>query len=113
MAGLADADGVLARLGGLSERRFRQALERLRTWADTADGQLREPSQGADTARAVLVLYALANELNAGGISMDSVVARLPASGPLNLAQLRRIVAAELGAPSKVLAPIRVAEEIR
>ena len=67
----------------------------------------------ADTARAVLVLYALTNELNAGGISMDSVVARLPASGPLGLAQLRMIVAAELGAPSKVLTPIRGVEEIR
>jgi hypothetical protein len=104
---------ILRRSGGLSERRFQRALDSLRAWADAEDGRLREPSRGADTARAVLVWYALANELNAGGISMDSVVARLPASGPLDLAQLRLVVAEELGAPSKVLAPIRRAQEVR
>jgi hypothetical protein len=104
---------ILRRSGGLSERRFQRALESLRAWVDTADGRLREPSRGADTARAVLVWYALANELNAGGTSMDSVVARLPASGPLDLAQLQMVVAAELGAPSRVLAAIGGVEEDR
>lgn len=98
---------VLRRSGGLSERRFRHALDTLRSWAETADGRLREPSRGADTARAVLVLDALATELNAGGTSMDTVIARLPASRPLDLAQLRRVVAAQLGKPSKVLAAVQ------
>jgi hypothetical protein len=100
---------ILRRSDGLSERRFQQSIETLRSWAETQDGRLREPSRGADTARAVLVFYALATELNARATSLDAIVAGLlasPASQPLDLAQLRVTVAAELGTPSKVLAGV-------
>jgi hypothetical protein len=104
---------ILRRSDGLSERRFQQSIDTLRTWAETQDGRLREPSRGADTARAVLVFYALATELSARGTSLDAIIAGLlanPASQPLDLAQLQAIVAAELGAASKALAAV---EEVK
>ena len=104
---------ILRRSDGLSERRFQQSIDTLRAWAETQDGRLREPSRGADTARAVLVFYALATELSARGTSLDAIIAGLlasQASEPLDLVQLRVIVAAELGAPSKALATV---EEVK
>jgi hypothetical protein len=105
---------ILRRSDGLSERRFQRAMDMLSSWAETEDGRLREPSQGPDTARAVVVFYALAAELDDSDTSLDAIVAllvtRRPAGQPLDLAQLRAIVAAELGTPSKALAAV---EEVK
>jgi hypothetical protein len=104
---------ILRRSDGLSERRFQRAIDMLSSWAETEDGRLREPSQGPDTARAVVVFDALAAELDDSDTSLDAIVAllvtRRPAGQPLDLAQLRAIVAAELGAPSKVLVAVEEA----
>ncbi len=79
---------VLRRTGGISERRFEDALARLADWSRREGGHLAEPSQGANTAFAVLVLHDLASNLRAQGYQLDSLVARLGRSGAFTSAAL-------------------------
>lgn len=68
---------VLRRTGGISERRYEDAMVKLQAWAERDDGRLADPSKGADTAYAVLVIRDLANELTAAGSSLDALVSQL------------------------------------
>ena len=79
---------VLRRTGGISERRFEDALARLAEWSAREGGHLAEPSMGANTAHAVLVLHELATGLAASGHDLDSLVARLGRSGAFTTAAL-------------------------
>lgn len=94
---------VLKRSGGITSKRFTGTLADLEEWVDEEDGELSDPSTGADTARAVLLFHALDLELEAAGASLDDVAAKLLA-GRVDRKRLASLVKAELGGPSKVLA---------
>lgn len=96
---------ILERTGGISRRRFRRTLERLEHWAREENGELTDPSTGADTARAVLLFHDLDRELRGAGASLDVVTAELLA-GRISLKRLADLVCDVLGEPSTVLAPV-------
>ncbi|MEM8766963.1 MAG: hypothetical protein AAGE43_05950 [Pseudomonadota bacterium] len=79
---------VLRRTGGISERRFEDALARLADWSRREGGHLAEPSKGANTAQAVLVLNELATNLSAQGYRLDALIARLGRGGAFTGAAL-------------------------
>ena len=68
---------LLRRTGGISQRRFDGAMEDLAQWAARENGGLAEPSTGANTAYAVLVINELAQKTQATGQSLDAVQALL------------------------------------
>ena len=102
--GLAEYYGleILRRTGGIGERRFVNAMDTLEAWVDRKDGQLANPSTGADTARAVLLFHALAMELAAAGSSLDVVVKQLFAADTANRETLLHAIEQALGRPSKI-----------
>lgn len=65
---------VLYRAGGLSERRRQRVYEMLQSWVESESGKLADPSSGADTAAAVLLLKELDARLDG---RLDRVVAML------------------------------------
>jgi len=95
---------ILRRSGGISQQRFKQTMQHLADWADRESGQLRSPSSGADTARAVLVLWNLAEELkrNEAG-NLDLVVQELADSGDITGRHLLILTEAALGGQSTLL----------
>ncbi len=93
---------ILHRSGGITVKRFERALEGLAAWADKEQAVLSDPSRGAATARATVVLHQLATELEARGSSIDILVQRLLNDGFGN-AQLKLATEDLLGEPSKVL----------
>lgn len=84
---------ILRRTGGISQRRFDGALTSLEQWAQRENAGLTDPSTGANTAYAVVVLRDLAVQLAAAGSSLDALVATLPQRG-LTAAGLREGLAA-------------------
>jgi hypothetical protein len=72
---------LLRRTGGISQRRFDGALLKLAQWAEREDAGLAEPSTGADTAYAVLVINDLANRLQSADADMDALIASLLSRG--------------------------------
>jgi hypothetical protein len=72
---------LLRRTGGISQRRFDGALEALEDWAARDGGQLANPSTGADTAFATLLLHELAGALEEKGQSLDVLVQDLLEQG--------------------------------
>ncbi len=65
---------ILRRSGGISERRFEDALEHLAQWSTREDGRLTDPSSGANTAYAAGVIQRIAADLQSVGQSLDTVV---------------------------------------
>jgi hypothetical protein len=65
---------ILRRTGGISERRFNDTLAALDEWATRQDGQLRDPSRGADTAYAVSLMQSFAVAAQTNGRTLDAVV---------------------------------------
>lgn len=80
---------LLRRTGGISERRFQDALKDLSAWAGRDNGRLADPSTGANTAYAVLILHDLAERLDRSGLSMDDLV-RCLQTDELSAAGLQR-----------------------
>jgi hypothetical protein len=72
---------ILRRTGGISQRRFEGAMLELEQWADRESASLADPSTGADTAYAVLVIHDLAAQLEDAGTSLDELVEVLLARG--------------------------------
>jgi len=104
--GLAEYYGleILRRSGGISKKRFRQAMQQLGGWANRENGKLVSPSSGADTARAVLLFYGIQRELKqheAG--SLDSIVRKLMAAPSIDRGELLNLVEAKLGSRSDSL----------
>ena len=91
---------ILRRTGGISSKRFEQALNTLSGWADRQGAGLANPSTGADTAFAVLKLHGLAEELSRRGESLDAVVTELLAADRLTGAGLEQALAAR-GIPNR------------
>ncbi|MFT4822815.1 MAG: hypothetical protein ACI9DH_001048 [Halioglobus sp.] len=99
---------ILKRSGGISAKRFDQALAGLATWVAKDKGKLNDPSKGADTAAAVLMLHDLATELLEGGSDIDNLVTQLANTQPISQQSLVRLATDLLGHPSRVLANIKI-----
>lgn len=107
--GLAEYYSVetLRRSGGISERRYHQAIEEMRRWAKRSDSLFNESSSGPTTARAVLTLIAIDREIRAqtaGKRSLDDL-ARLLAKrgGTISLDRFQKAGAQIAGRPLKTL----------
>lgn len=98
---------LLRRSGGISKERFQAGLRQLQSWADADDGRLRDPSRGADTARAALLFADLAAELAATGASLDQVVRALVAEDAIDADALSSAVETVLGKPAAALDGVR------
>lgn len=72
---------LLRRADGISQRRYERALADLEAWAERDGAKLSDPSTGADTAYAVLVLRDLAMNLEAAGTTLDALLAELLTRG--------------------------------
>ena len=94
---------VMQRSGGLSPARFQATLNDLQDWVEKDNGRLSDPSSGANTAAAVLLLHDLHNELAAAGAQMDDHLHQLLEAPEISVASLTEIAAELLGAPSQVL----------
>ncbi|MCR9260265.1 MAG: hypothetical protein NXH95_11120 [Pseudomonadaceae bacterium] len=109
--GLAEyyAIAVMQRSGGLSPARFEATLEDLRDWVKKDNGKLSDPSSGANTAAAVLLLHDLNKELAAADAQMDDLLHNLLEAPEISVATLNQIAAELLGHPSQVLSKIKQA----
>lgn len=94
---------TLRRSGGVSERRYVQALERLEGWAKKAPTLFAERSNGAVTARAVLVFRQVDQEvrgLTNGKASLDDIARRLAHErGEVSLQRFQQLAQAVAGRP--------------
>lgn len=97
---------ILRRSGGLSAERFQATLDDLRDWVKKDLGRLSDPSSGANTAAAVLVLHQLANELEEHGAHMDTLLHKLLDAPEISLAAMIEITADLTGEPSQVLSKL-------
>jgi predicted metalloprotease with PDZ domain len=98
---------ALRRSGGVSEKRHAEALASLETWAKRAPTLFGPRSNGATTARAVLTLRQVDEELRSathGRKSLDDVTRRLAAArGEVTLARLQKIAQEVAGRPLRAL----------
>jgi len=98
---------TLRRSGGISQRRYEQAMEHLRKWAQRAPTLFTRSSSGPTTARAVLVFAQVDAEirsLTAGAASLDDVARKLAADrGEVSLTQLQQIAQQVAGKPLRSL----------
>lgn len=93
---------ILRRAGGMSEKRYLQAMDKLTDWVAEDGGELASPSKGADTAYATLLFHRLDEELRQHGSSLDPVAARLARDG-VSRDRLEEVCQELLGRPSRVL----------
>jgi hypothetical protein len=98
---------TLRRTGGISERRYIQALASLEKWAKRAPTLFGPRSNGATTARAVLTFKQVDEELRTatdGKKSLDDVARRLAGThGQVTLAGLQKIAQEVAGRPLRTL----------
>ncbi|MFO7305143.1 MAG: hypothetical protein C0P74_006450 [Gammaproteobacteria bacterium] len=94
---------TLRRSGGISERRYVQALDNLARWAQRSPTLFTRHSSGPTTARAVLVFVAADREirkLTNGQKSLDDVARALAKDrGEVSLARLQETTAKVVGRP--------------
>ncbi|MFV8782560.1 hypothetical protein ACNKU7_09085 [Microbulbifer sp. SA54] len=87
---------TLRRTKGISERRYQQTLEALKTWGEESPNLLVKRSSGPITARAVWVLHCVdtaIQEASDGKQSLDNVVTSLAADrGKVTLKKFRTLV---------------------
>ncbi|GMG86959.1 hypothetical protein [Biformimicrobium ophioploci] len=87
---------TLRRSGGISERRFQQALENLAKWGTESPNLLVKSSSGPVTARATVVLHEIDQTIQKssnGNRSLDDVVTALAAErGEVTLKKFRALV---------------------
>jgi predicted metalloprotease with PDZ domain len=97
----------LRRSGGISERRYLEAIERLESWARRAPTLLAPRANGAVTARAVLTLRKADAEIRAatsGKASLDDVARQLArAGGEITLARFQKVAEEAAGRPVQAL----------
>ena len=80
----------LKRSGGITQRRFDEAINWQRDWANRKGGKLSEPSRGPNTARAVVKLADLDRRLPGG---LDAWIASVPKDKKIDCASLGRFAA--------------------
>lgn len=98
---------LMRRSGTITGKRFDRAMDQLESWGAEADALDVRHSTGAVTARAVLVMQALAREIRdatEGEAGLDDVLRRLMAlDGDVTLAHLRKAAAEAMGDSPKSL----------
>lgn len=98
---------TLRRSGGISERRYHQALEDMRHWAKRSPTLFTKNSKGPTTARAVLVFVAADQEIREktnGRKSLDDVARALAKEGgEVSLDRLQRTAVEIAGSPLRSL----------
>ena len=95
---------ILRRSGGISSKRFDQAMQSLAAWAQKDDGRLVSPSAGANTARAALVFNQIALELKDGDAgSLDALIRKLLKSSAIDSEQLLLLTESALGSTPNAL----------
>jgi hypothetical protein len=95
---------ILRRSGGISQKRYDQTMQTLADWVKRDSGQLRSPSHGAHTARAVLVLWNLQQELmQRESGSLDDLVREMVHSGKITGATLLQLTEEAQGGKSQLL----------
>lgn len=94
---------TLRRTGGISERRYHEALEDLANWGAESPNLLVKRSSGPITARATVVLHEIdkfIQESSNGESSLDAVVTALAAQrGEITLEKFRALAEKEAGKP--------------
>jgi predicted metalloprotease with PDZ domain len=95
---------ILRRSGGISKKRYDQTMQTLAAWVKREDGKLRSPSSGADTARAVLLLWNLAEQLKQSEVgNLDDLVTEMADSGVITGQHLLTLTEAAIGGKSNLL----------
>lgn len=98
---------TLRRSGGISERRYHQALTDLQHWAKRSQTLFKKNSKGATTARAVLVFVAADREIREktnGRKSLDDVARALAKDGgQVSLERLQQTATTVAGQPLRTL----------
>ncbi|MEM9621543.1 MAG: hypothetical protein AAF993_07845 [Pseudomonadota bacterium] len=94
---------ILLRSGGITQSRFDKSLAQLERWADRNKADLKHPSSGAHTARAVVLLHELDKELQTQGADIDKVTRTLLARDEISPGMLRQVTEELLGEPSATL----------
>jgi predicted metalloprotease with PDZ domain len=98
---------TLRRSGGISQRRYEQAVENLQRWAQRAPTLFTKSSTGPTTARAVLVFQRVDSEirgLTGNAASLDDVARKLAAKrGEVSLALLQDVAREVAGKPLQSL----------
>jgi predicted metalloprotease with PDZ domain len=99
---------LLRRSDAISESRYNKGFAKLEQWSAAQKCLPTDRSQGAETARAVLVMRALDREIRAatnGKASLDAVMQQLvDADEPVTNSQFRAAAAALIGGPVTTLA---------
>jgi predicted metalloprotease with PDZ domain len=106
--GLAEFYGleILRRSGGISQERFDKAIAWQKDWGKDVDKLKVKRSRAKVTARAVVLVKALDDEIRRrtdGKKSIDHVTRRLMKIGKVSNQQIFAVVEEVIGAPSKVL----------
>lgn len=98
---------TLRQSGGISQKRYEQAMDWMRKWAVRAPTLFAESSNGATTARAVLVFQGVDAEIRKttnGAASLDDVARKLAAErGEVSLARLQEVARQVAGKPLRSL----------
>lgn len=95
---------ILRRSGGISQKRYDQTMQTLADWVKRDKGRLRSPSSGANTARAVLLLWNLQQELlQSESGSLDDLVQEMVRSGRITGKTLLQLTEAAQGGQSQLL----------
>src|SRR5690606_37373744 len=98
---------TLRRTGGISQRRYEQAVESLQRWARRSPTLFTKSSTGPTTARAVLVFQQVDTEirgLTGNAASLDDVARKLAAKrGEVSLELLQEVAREVAGKPLQSL----------
>ncbi|WP_445366089.1 hypothetical protein ACJJJB_08980 [Microbulbifer sp. ANSA001] len=108
---------ILRRTGGISEDRYREAMDKLARWGKKAPSLLVRRSSGPVTARAAVVMLELDNEIrkaSGGKASIDNVARELASTrGEVTLERFRELSEQAAGQPIKTLAVENLTDEGR
>lgn len=99
---------ILRRSGGISQRRYDEAMDKLSRWGQRAPTLLVKRSSGPVTARAVGIMRQLDQEIRAatkGEACIDDIARKLAETrGKVTLKRLRSLTEEIIGYPAKSLA---------
>lgn len=107
---------TLRRSGGIGQKRYDQAVDNLKKWAQRAPTLFGKSSTGATTARAVLVFQEVDTEIRAAtknAASLDDVARKLAAKrGEISLLELQDIAQQVAGKPLRSLQRERLTKPV-
>jgi hypothetical protein len=95
---------ILRRSGGISQKRYDVAMRTLADWVKRKNGRLQSPSSGANTARAVLLLWNLQQDLQQRETaSLDDLVQEMVNAGEITGQALLELTENAIGGRSTLL----------